>query len=139
MNWGLRIIIALGLFMLFIAGSVVYMLSKSNDDLQESDYYEKSIHYDETMDMKQNVFSEQLEPRIEVVKGEVSIIFADDVEEGTVFFRRPSDKSLDREWSLSKVNEVSIPSGDLTKGLWNCILKWKSADKEYLYETNIHL
>lgn len=117
----------------------MYMLSKSNDDLQESDYYEKSIHYDETMDMKQNVFMEHLEPQIEVGEGEVSIIFADDVEEGTVFFRRPSDKSLDREWSLSNVNEVSIPSGDLTKGLWNCILKWKAADKEYLYETNIHL
>lgn len=125
--------------MLFIAGSVVYMLSKSNDDLQESDYYEKSIHYDETMDMKQNVFMEQLEPQIEIREGEVSIIFADDVEEGIIFFRRPSDKSLDREWSLSNVNEVSIPSSDLTKGLWNCILKWKVADKEYLYETNIHL
>ena len=66
MNWGVKIIIFLGAFMIFIIGSVVYMLSADSDELEEKDYYEQALNYDERYDKNKNTLRDNAEPDIQI-------------------------------------------------------------------------
>ena len=46
MNWGLKIVIGLATFIVFIVSMGIYMVSKDTDSLVDNDYYEKSLSYD---------------------------------------------------------------------------------------------
>lgn len=46
MNWGVKIVIALALFMALIVSFGVYMVSKDTDSLVAEDYYERGLNYD---------------------------------------------------------------------------------------------
>lgn len=46
MNWGLKIVISLALFVALIVSFGVYMVSKDTDSLVAPDYYERGLNYD---------------------------------------------------------------------------------------------
>ena len=56
MNWGTKIFLTLAVFMLCIVGAGIYMVSHDSDSLEEDDYYEQGLNYDQAYEKKQNQF-----------------------------------------------------------------------------------
>ena len=142
MNWGTKIIIGMGSFMLFIIGMVFYMFSlKDKDTLVEDDYYEKGINYDQTYNAEQNVIKEQLSPEIRVSQKQIIIQLKSKVD-FELRLMRPSSAAEDIKWKGSTIEPdhlILINRGNMRKGLWVLTLQWKDNHKEYLYKTNITL
>ena len=141
MNWGTKLSIALGLFILFIVALSTKMIFSDKDDLVESDYYEKGLSYDLDYNKAQNVAIYHAEPTITLgVNKNITIQFKKQAT-GTVKFLHASNKKLDR---LYKV--VSDPEGnatlalkDLPSGYWHAILEWKSDTTSYLFKKKMHI
>lgn len=45
-NWGTKIVIALGLFVALITSFGIYMVTQDTDTLVHEDYYERGLNYD---------------------------------------------------------------------------------------------
>lgn len=140
MNWGVRIIVVLGAFMLFIIGSVVYMLSADSDELEEKDYYEQALNYDERYDKNKNTLRDKAEPTIKVKEEKLILDFPFVVHSGKVELKRPSSQVQDQEMMLSgQDNNYVIDVSQLTSGRWKCIIEWKSEETDYRFEKDIFL
>ncbi|SRR5690625_2894357 len=140
MNWGVKIIIFLGAFMIFIIGSVVYMLSADSDELEEKDYYEQALNYDERYDKNKNTLRDNAEPDIQIEGKELVLTFPTLVKEGKLELRRASNKVKDQEIILRENEDTYIIDvSDLVKGSWKCIVEWSGADAAYRFEKNIYL
>lgn len=140
MNWGVKIIIFLGAFMLFIIGSVVYMISSDSDELEEKDYYEQAINYDVRYGKKQNMVRDQSEPEIDVKAGELTLSFVQDIKEGALQLKRSADGSMDQNISLEGGKSIyNIDISKLERGQWVCILEWTEQSTDYRLEKDIYL
>ena len=67
MNWGTKIVLGLGTFMIFIVCAAIYMVSNDTDTLEEDDYYEKGLSYDDVYDRKQNMQDDDAKPTIQIL------------------------------------------------------------------------
>lgn len=133
MNWGLKIVLGLGAFMLFIIGASIYMVSKDSDTLIEDDYYEKSLNYDEVYDRKQNLENDKAKPVVVIKNDTLSIVFTTTNVKGTLNLKRPSDGSLDKSIPLfSNTDTFKLPLSSLTKGSWLLEISWESKGSKYI-------
>ena len=96
MNWGSKIILGLGSFMLFIVVTVIYMVSKDSDTLIDENYYETSLSYDEVYNSKQNLIRDNAKPILKLESDSLIIQFIAAENSGNISFKRPSDGSLDQ-------------------------------------------
>ena len=136
MNWGKGLVIGLGLFMSFVIFLVV-MMFQAPDDSYDKDYYEKGLAYDKEFDQKKQVIQDQATPEVQVNDEFIYISFKG-LTKGSVEFKRPSDKALDKTFEL-KDKQVQIPRTSLTKGEWKLIMRWQNQDKSYWHEENLFL
>lgn len=132
MNWGTKIIIGMGAFMLFIVCSVLYMVNKDSDTLIDDDYYEKGLVYDDVYDRKQNLQDDSAKPTITIVNDTLSILFKSAQIKGNLSLKRPSDGGLDKNIPLLTTTDVfKIPVSTLEKGNWLLELTWESHNRKY--------
>lgn len=140
MNWGVKIVIFLAAFMIFIIGSVIYMISTDTDGLEENDYYEQALNYDDTYDRKQNTRDDKAEPTLKIEEGELKIDFTASIKKGNLVLRRLSDRSKDQNIDFSTDEKTYyVDLSKLDSGMWMCILTWENKGKEYLFEEDIFL
>lgn len=140
MNWGVKIVIFLAAFMIFIIGSVIYMISTDTDGLEENDYYEQALNYDDTYDRKQNTRNDKAEPTLKIEEGELKIDFTTSIKKGNLVLRRLSDRSKDQNIDFSTDEKTYyVDLSKLDSGMWMCILTWENKGKEYLFEEDIFL
>lgn len=140
MNWGVKIVIFLAAFMIFIIGSVIYMISTDTDGLEENDYYEQALNYDDTYDRKQNTRDDKAEPTLKIEEGELKIDFTTSIKKGNLVLRRLSDRSKDQNIDFSTDEKTYyVDLSKLDSGMWMCILTWENKGKEYLFEEDIFL
>ena len=133
MNWGTRIVVGLGAFMLFIVCATVYMVSSDTDTLVEEDYYEKGLSYDEVYDRKQNLQDDDAKPIIQLVNDTLSIVFKTEGIKGTLDFKRSSDGSLDKTIPLYTATKLfKLPVSSLKKGNWSLEINWESHHTKYI-------
>ena len=133
MNWGTKIILGLGAFMLFIIGSSIYMVSKDSDTLIDDDYYEKGLAYDQVYDRKQNLQDDRARPKLKIDKDTLSITFITKENKGELVFKRPSDGSLDKKLPFYTATEVlKLPVSSLERGNWSLEINWTNQDKQYI-------
>ena len=97
MNWGMKIVVGLAAFMIFIVSVGVYMVSRDTDTLLDDDYYEKGLTYDDVYQRKQNLVDDGAKPALKVDRDTLFITFVQYDNKGEIFFRRPSDGSLDQK------------------------------------------
>ena len=69
MNWGTKIFLILAVFMLCIVAAGFYMVTQDTDSLEEDDYYEQGLNYDQAYEKKQNVLSMKEMPTVALRKG----------------------------------------------------------------------
>lgn len=140
MNWGMKIIVGLGTFMLLVISAVVYMLSYDKDSLIDDNYYEKSLVYDNLYRQKQNVLNDNVKPQL-LLKGDtLSIFFKGKVNKGELSFKRPSDGNLDLKIPFYTASNVfKLPVSTFVKGSWTLDVTWTNGENDYLYSQSLYL
>ncbi len=139
MNWGIKIIIGLGSFMLLIVGAGVYMVVKNTDSLEESDYYEKSLTYDHVYAEKQNLLKDHAKPTVQVLKDTLCLKFKDTHNQGFLKLKRPADSSLDVTLPFATTQgSYKIAITSFAKGNWQMEISWKNDHTSYLSDHNLY-
>lgn len=140
MNWGKGIIIGMALFMGFIITLVVIMMRQDIDLVQE-DYYQKELTYNKEYDA--HTVYEQAEDTIGIAvkPGFVSIQLGKAFQDDSVHIelRRPNNQDQDMKFSLLAQPEINIPSKDIPKGQFECIITGKIANGNYQYDQTIYV
>lgn len=133
MNWGTKIVVGLGTFMILIVAAAIYMVSSDTDTLIEDDYYEKGLSYDEVIDRKQNLQDDHAKPNVQLINDTLVIVFKTEQIKGSLFLRRPSDGAMDKNIPLfTSSNTFRLPISSLTKGSWILEINWENNDRKYV-------
>lgn len=133
MNWGLKIVIGLAAFIVFIVSLGIYMVSKDTDSLVDKDYYEKSLSYDEVYVKKQNLVNDNAKPVVKVGVDTLIITFKQIGNKGKLNFKRPSNGSLDKSVLFeTKTATYLLPIDDYVKGSWSLEIDWVGDGKAYI-------
>jgi len=141
MNWGYKILIVYGCFVV----GIIFMVFKSSNqkmDLVTTDYYGKELKYQQIIDQSKraNELSEAIQYKIN--DNRLSIVFPKDFAgkniTGTVELYYPADenKDLKKEFSL-KDSMFSMPVGTANKGLYELHISWQADGKDYYFEKKI--
>lgn len=140
MNWGVKIVVSLAAFIIFIVASCIYMISRDTDSLEDEDYYEKSLTYDEVYASKSNLEKDKAAPLIKVSNDTLYVQFTKPDNQGKLLFKRPSDASLDIALPFStKGDTFQLPLSTFVKGSWNLDVAWSSHERSYLSSHRIFL
>ncbi|MEJ5054019.1 FixH family protein [Sphingobacterium sp. MYb382] len=140
MNWGVKIVISLAAFIIFIVASCIYMISRDTDSLEDEDYYEKSLTYDEVYARKSNLEVDKATPIIKVSNDTLYVHFTKSDNQGKLLFKRPSDASLDISLPFATKGETfQLPLSTFVKGSWNLDVAWSNNQKSYLSSHRIFL
>ncbi|GAA4794705.1 hypothetical protein GCM10023231_23900 [Olivibacter ginsenosidimutans] len=134
MNWGTKIIIGMGIAMTLVVTAGIYMVSHDTDSLEDVDYYEKGLRYDEVYQQKENVTRDHAKAHVSIQKGDLKIVFNNEHNEGTLRLLRPSDRSLDRKFRFSALRTYEVPIHHLKPGAWRLELEWQHKGKHYLQD-----
>lgn len=143
MNFGHKIGIFYGLFVIFMITLVVLCVKQKDISLVSNDYYKKEIAYQAEIEKHRN--TEQLVQPVQITyagdKQQVSVVFPEDQKGamGKIQFYRPSDAKKDFSLDLALQEDMAqtIPVNHLTKGLWVVKIEWEKAGKAYLKEEKI--
>lgn len=142
MNWGTKILLGMGCFMLFIIAMVIYMFAKHDGDaLVEDDYYEKGITYNTTYNAEQNMLNADAQPKIVIDQKQLVISLKDSASYQLVLMR-PSNKAEDLKFEGKTIGTdhlILVSRSHLPKGMWFLNIQWRSNGKDYLYKTNLTL
>lgn len=140
MNWGMKIVIGMALAMSSIVATGIYMVSKDTDSLEEADYYEKGLNYEQAYEKKENVVRYQRKVTLDLLGDSLHISFAEVGNKGIIELLRPSNRSLDQQipFATSK-SSYTVPMGNLKRGVWHIKLSWESNTRSYFQEENLYL
>lgn len=141
MNWGARIAVALAVCMTAVVLTVVYMTSQNTDTLEEGDYYERGLSYDDVYAMKVNVQRDGVTPAIEVLADTLAIRFVTANSQGELLLRRRADRDQDVRVPVSTGGGTTfrLPMHAFSRGAWQLVLEWESGDTPYYVEKDIFL
>ena len=103
------------------------------------DYYVQVLAYQDQMDRISNSNNlQELRPEINYDAGNNSITLSTPDGQnldGTIYFFRPSDASLDRKYTIQLVEGKQVfSSNELSKGMWRVKVNWKNQKKEFYTE-----
>lgn len=141
MNWGIKIVIGMGLFIAFIVALGVIMVNSENDALVDTDYYEKGLEYNSEYKLKEQAIKDNATPQITVNQRSVEIKFKTP-SAGSVKMMRTSDKKMDRvlKFKTDSLSILNLLTDDLAKGQWRVIIEWKNGKgTSYLDEQEVML
>lgn len=133
-NWGFGILIAIILFM----GTTVALVTISfhqKTDLVTDHYYEKTLKYQNQIDMEKRSVKFDKDLEITNENNEVNIKFPDEFKtvpvKGELYFYRPSDAANDFTVPLQVDQKGSqvISSAKMKKGFWQVKVEWVMAKK----------
>jgi hypothetical protein len=135
-NWGTKLFIAIVLFMSFIF-VLVFLSTQNQIYLVEKDYYPKGLKYQDRIDEIQNAEAFKDSFLIEKIDNHVvisyTILHADS---GTIYFFRPSDKTLDMTYTFhtDTTKRMYFDASQFKKGKYLVKVFWKEAGKGFYIE-----
>ena len=140
MNWGIKIVIALALFMALIVSFGVYMVRSNTDTLESGDYYEQGLQYDEVYHREQNLLRDKATPVLSTASDTLTIRFARAGNRGKLRMLRPSDQAQDTVFLIDISGErYRLPTHALSSGLWQVQLEWENEGVPYQFEQRLFL
>lgn len=144
-NWGTGIVIAFGLFMVFILSFVYKVQSnqKYDNELVTEEYYKKEATVQNDIEKKQNANALVNLVVIKEVEKGIQVAFPKDFDyskiNGKVSVYRPSSQKLDFEIPISLSSSyLLIPKSNLTGGLWDITVDWTYAGVDYMNKETIY-
>ena len=144
-NWGTGIVIAFGLFIIFILSFVYKVQSnqKYDNELVTKDYYKKEALVQGDIEKQENANALTNKVTIEKTADGVKIQFPADFDyskiNGKVSLYRPSSQKLDFEINISLSSpHLLIPKSNLAGGLWDISIDWNYDGVDYLNKETIY-
>lgn len=145
-NWGTGIVIAFGLFMIFILSFVYKVQSnqKYDNELVTKDYYKKEATVQGDIEKQENANALTNKVTIENTAEGVKIQFPADFDyskiNGKVSLYRPSSQKLDFEIPISLSSpHLLIPKSNLAGGLWDISIDWEYDGVKYLNKDSFRI
>jgi len=146
MNWGWKIVVVYGAFVVMTLGMVFYFMGHKVDLVAE-DYYKQEIEYQDQIDKISNarMLKEPISFEYNASERKVKLTFPsehlDNSLVGTIHFYRPSDSDLDKKFRINPTEsgDQTLSVGSLNKGLWKVKISWTTADKAYYDEKTLIL
>ena len=145
-NWGTGIVIAFGLFMIFILSFVYKVQSnqKYDNELVTDEYYKKEATVQADIEKKQNANALKNLVVIKEVEEGISVEFPADFDyskiNGKVSLYRPSSQKLDFEIPISLSSpHLLIPKSNLAGGLWDISIDWEYDGVKYLNKNSFRI
>jgi len=139
MNWGKGLVLAMVLFVGFIAVLTGLKLSKVND-LEHENYYAREINYEQEIQAQRNANAfEKLEIKEQddfVVINVPENLNASGVK---VILTRPNDKNLDKEYRFDDAKMHLISKDELTLGVYKVEILYKVEGKDCLIKDEIKI
>jgi hypothetical protein len=146
MNWGRAIAIVIGLFMAFIVSMGVLMM-RSNEGLDEANYYEKGLDHDAKLESIAN--SRSLEKPVQfnlnTEQQHLSIEFPPMALGAAVKLQlfRPDNAEMDKtnQFSIQDSSDLTqvLDIKELNRGKWMLRMSWTVSEKSYFDEYSMFL
>lgn len=143
MNWGLKIVLLYGGFVVLIM-TLVIASSKQNVDLVSDDYYEQELAYQDVIDASKNqsVLSSPLS--IHADESALTIEFPKEHTQqsikGNVHFYSPINELWDKKIDIdTKDGSLIVAREELVNTRYKVKVNWKVNDKNYYQESEITL
>lgn len=144
-NWGTGVVIAFGLFMLFILSFVYNVQSnkKYDNELVTDEYYKKEATVQDDINKKQNANDLLTKVKFNTSSDGIQIEFPENFDpkqiKGKVYFYRPSNQKLDFEVDLTlSSNTFSFPTKNIAAGIWEVSVDWSYQEKKYLNKETLY-
>ena len=145
-NWGTGIVIAFGLFIVFILSFVYRVQSnqKYDNELVTDEYYKKEALVQGDIEKQENANALTNKVTIEKTAEGVKIQFPADFDyskiNGKVSLYRPSSQKLDFEIPISLSSpHLLIPKSNLASGLWDISIDWEYDGVKYLNKDSFRM
>lgn len=145
-NWGTGIVIAFGLFIIFILSFVYKVQSnqKYDNELVTKDYYKQEATVQGDIEKQENANALTNKVTIEKTAEGVKIQFPADFDyskiNGKVSLYRPSSQKLDFEILISLSSpHLLIPKSNLASGLWDISIDWEYDGVKYLNKDSFRI
>ncbi|MDQ1266783.1 MAG: hypothetical protein QG635_1935 [Bacteroidota bacterium] len=143
-NWGIGIAIFVTLWVVFLAGNLIFSSFQTNDLVAE-DYYQKELQYQGHIEKQKR--TKKLSEQIKVVQGSAALALQFPITEqklvdsGEIYMYRPSNKRMDNKIKV-RVNDENVQVIDIrgyAKGLWILKINWSSGGNDYYIEESVNL
>ena len=141
MNWGYKIFIVFGVFVSGIL-FLVYKSSEKKVDLVTTDYYDKELAYQHTIDARNNVGSLSDTVKYAVVNDKLILSFPKDFAgkkidgDATLYFPSNEAKDIVHKFSVQDAS-VIVPVNAGKKKEFNLQLSWEAAGESYYFEKRL--
>lgn len=134
-NWGTKIFLTYGLFVVFMLG-MVYLCMQQDFDLVTPDYYAQELKYQEVIDGQQNLKALGKPVSIEQAGQLLSVALPQQHIDGKgqVMFYRPDNSALDFTIPLGAETTVMLAMDRLKKGMYKVKTSWTHEGKRYYDE-----
>jgi len=143
-NWGVRIVILYVGFVALIVTLVIFS-SSVNNELESKDYYAKELAFQDKINATQNENKLNHSINYEIIGRDFILDFnVSDLNptlSGTVFFYRPSETALDKEYPIKfdKSGKQIINLSQFKNGVYIVQINWVNNSIKYYKEGTINL
>jgi len=143
-NWGVRIVILYVGFVALIV-TLVILSSSVNNELESKDYYAKELAFQDKINATQNENKLNHSINYEIIGRDFILDFnVSDLNptlSGTVFFYRPSETALDKEYPIKfdKSGKQIINLSQFKNGVYIVQINWVNNSIKYYKEGTINL
>ena len=140
MNWGYKIVLGLGTFMIFIVGAGIYMVTNDSDTLVETDYYEQGLKYDETYHKLENLQKDNARPGLKISNDTLHLTFKNLENKGYLIFQRMDKNDQDKKLPFaSNTQNFNLPLSSFPKGKWKLRIDWMDENESYISDHEIFI
>jgi len=144
MNWGHKLTIVIGIFILAML-SMVYLAFQQTNDMVDTNYYDKELKYQLKIDAAQNLNAASTEVLVTQFEKDVKILIPKNLTKnfanGKLEFLKSDDKKRDINLSFQPdtTGQFIIDGKQFVRGLYKVRLQWESEDKSYYREQDLML
>ncbi len=144
MNWGHKLTVVIGIFILAML-SMVYLAFQQTNDMVDTNYYDKELKYQLKIDAAQNLNAASTEVLVTQFEKNVKILLPKNLTKnfanGKLEFLKSDDKKRDLNLSFQPdtAGQFMIDGKRFVRGLYKVRLQWESEDKSYYREQDLML
>ena len=141
-NWGTGLLISMIIFMIISTGTTILFMNQ-DVELVTDDYYEKTLKYQDKIDVLQQTVDTNNKVIISYEEGKINFAFPASVANefiiGNINFYRPSNskKDFNIPVKLDNNREQNYDVSNLDLGLWKISVDWSIKDQKYFTEKSI--
>ena len=144
MNWGHKLTVVIGIFILAML-SMVYLAFQQTNDMVDTNYYDKELKYQLKIDAAQNLNAASTEVLVTQFEKNVKILLPKNLTKnfanGKLEFLKSDDKKRDLNLSFQPdtAGQFIIDGKRFVRGLYKVRVQWESEDKSYYREQDLML